>query len=234
MRIASSAGAKRLGSMVMALLPAACDGAITSLVVDVRRSDDAITILADEPERACECSFGFPSPGSCRASSDALECACDPWPADCLESVAIREGDDVVASTRWREESSTGASLLAEQTGDVELEIRGCGGEARIPIPQEPRPHPTIEATAVEGEPNAQLLTWTSDIPAATQLISLGDGYVGETCHESGDSGTRQVEADSEDVHFRVTALAPVVEHEVAFGTIRVWSGNSALFTLSP
>jgi hypothetical protein len=219
----------RLGATV--LLVAACDGEVTSVVVDVRRSDDGITILAEEPERSCRCSFGFPRPGSCRSGSDALECDCDPWPADCLDRVTILEGGAVVDSTRWREESSSGASFLAEQTGDIELEISGCGGEARIPLPQELRPHPTIQASDVEGEPNARLLTWTSDILAATQLISLSDGYVGETCHETGDSGTRQVDLESEEVYFQVTALDAVVGHETELGTIRVWSGNSALVT---
>lgn len=222
----------RLGSVV--LLVSACDGAKASLVVDVRRSDDAVTILADEPERSCRCSFGFPQPGSCRSGSDALECDCEPWPAGCLDSVRILEAGEVVGATRWREESSSGASLLAELVEDIELEITGCGGEARIPIPQAPRPHPTIAESDVEAEPNARLLSWTSDIPAATQLVSLSDGYVGETCHETGDSGTRQVEIGSEDVQFRVTPLAAVVEHETELGTIRVWSGNTALVTFSP
>lgn len=209
----------------MVLLLAGCD--VTSLVVDVRRTDDSITIVAEEPDRPCRCSFGFTPPGSCRSGSDILECDCEPWPADCLDRVTIFEGGDVLDSTGWREGSTSGASLVAERTGDIELAISGCGGEARIPIPQEPRPRPAIQSSDVDGEPDQRIVTWTSDLPAASQLISLTDGYVGVTCHESGGSGARQVTVESEQVYFHVTALAPVVEHDTELGPIRVWSGNS-------
>jgi len=193
------------------------------LLMDIQVSDTSVSMVAREPDRPCQCSFGWTEEGSCREQSDAIGCSCDPWPASCLEEVAVESGDQRLAESTW-DPSWWGVSLTLETAAGDQLVIAGCGGEVSVPLPGPSRP---AAAVALEGP---GLVTWSSDPVAASSITARGDGYGGESCHVAGGSGS--LEIGPEDRYVSVTALASPVEHETELGTVRVWSGNGSQLTI--
>lgn len=215
---------------IVLLAAAACSGddspavADTRLLIDVQLSDTSLAMHAREPERPCACSFGWTELGQCRAQSDGFECACDPWPASCLEEVAVVDGERPVASAAW-DPGWWGVLLTLETVAGDRLSITGCGAEVSVPLPATPRPYAVIEVD------DGGLVTWTSEPAAATSLVSHGDGFGGESCHREGGAGELQTDAGV-DLHVSVTALAAMEPVDTALGTVRLWSGNGARLSL--
>lgn len=192
------------------------------LAVDVRVSDYTVVVQAREPERPCECSFGWTELGTCREQSDAIGCSCAPWPASCLEEVAVVDGEQRLASAAW-DPNWWGVSLTLETVAGDQLLIAGCGMEVSVPLAAPSRPR----AIAVE---ESGVVTWSSEPAAASSMVVHGDGYGGESCHRAGGSG--ELEVGPEDRYVSVTSLARPVEHDTALGAIRIWSGNGSELTI--
>ncbi len=193
------------------------------LLMDIQVSDSSISVYAREPDRPCQCSFGWTEEGSCREQSDAIGCSCDPWPASCLEEVVVLDGDQRLAESTW-DPNWWGVFLSLETAAGDQVVISGCGAEVSLPLPGPSRPAATM---ALEGP---GLVSWSSDPVATSSITARGDGYAGESCHRSGGSGLLEIGPD--DRYVSVTALASPVEHESELGTARVWSGNGAELTI--
>ncbi|HEY8146955.1 MAG TPA: hypothetical protein VIG06_29950 [Kofleriaceae bacterium] len=197
----------------------------TRLAIDVQVSDTSILVRAREPERPCECSFGWTEVGTCRGQSDAISCTCDPWPASCLEEVALVAAGQTLATAAW-DPMWWGVSFALETAAGDELVIAGCGAEASVLLPAEPRPRTAIEID------DAGLVTWSSEPLATSSLVEHGDGFAAESCHRDGGSGELETAADGPDRYVSVTALAGPILHETELAAIRVWSGNGSELTL--
>ncbi len=193
------------------------------LLVDIQLSDSSLSMYASEPDRPCECSFGWTDVGDCRTQSDAIGCECDPWPASCLEEVTVLAGARQLAQASW-DPRWWGVFLPLDTAGADQVAIRGCGGDITLPVPQQARPVVDLEVDET-GDPVA-VARWSSDPPAATSLVVLGDGFVASSCHQQGSSG--ELEIPPSGSIFSVTGLAEPVVDDTELGVVRLWSGNTS------
>jgi hypothetical protein len=191
------------------------------LTIDVQLSDTSLAMFAREPDRPCQCSFGWTELGTCRTQSDAIGCDCDPWPASCLETVAVLGGGESLATASW-DPSWWGVALGFDADAADELVIAGCGSEVSIALEPAPRPD---TAVAID---ETGVATWSSEPLGATSLVMLGDGYAAESCHREGGEGTMRVPLDEGDRILSVTALTTPRVRGTDIGTVRIWSGNTA------
>ena len=211
------------------VLAAACStddgppGADVLLSIDVELTDTSLSLYATEPERPCECSVGWTDLGDCRTQSDAIACACDPWPASCLEEVALLAGGEAVASASWDPEW-WGAFVQVDTTDADQLAITGCGTSVVVAIPERVRPEVSLELTYPQG--SSPVALWSTEPAAASAVVSLGDGYVSESCHRLGGAGELQVAGDEYVVS--VTGLAKPVFTVTPLGDVRLWFGSSS------
>jgi hypothetical protein len=68
--------------------------------------------------------------------------------------------------------------------GALELVLVGCGrDETRVSLDGPAFVQPSVTATFVDGVPT---VSWTTELPAASALVTLYGGVSGETCHLSG------------------------------------------------
>ena len=214
---------------LLLVLAAACstdDGppeADVLLSIDVELTDTSLSLYATEPERPCECSVGWTDLGECRTQSDGIDCSCDPWPASCLEEVALLAGGEPVASARW-DPIWWGAFLAVDTSGADQLTITGCGTSVTVAIPEQVRPEVSLELVYPQGESPVAL--WSTEPMAASAVVSLGDGYVAETCHRLGGAGELEVAGD--EYVMSVTGLAKPVFTTTPLGDVRLWFGSSS------
>ena len=192
------------------------------LSVDVELSPTALSLYASEPERPCDCSVGWTDLGECREQSDAIGCACDPWPASCLEEISLLAGGEPLASARW-DAHWWGAFLAVDTAAADELLIAGCGRSVAVAIPE--RVLPEVSLALDDGGP-VPAAVWTTEPEAASAVVSVGNGVVAESCHRPGGSG--QVAIPDQGYLVRVTGLAEPVVTDTELGEVRLWYGNSA------
>jgi hypothetical protein len=219
----------RRGPVLVLLLLAGCstdrDPEVTSapLLIDLQLSDSTLSMVASEPERPCECSFGWTDVGDCREQSDAIGCTCDPWPASCLEEVTVLAGGQELAQASWDPEW-WGVFLELDAAAPDQVAIRGCGAEITVPVPQQARPRVSLEL--VETGDEVAIARWSSDPVAASSLVILGDGFVASSCHQPGGSGDLEIPPSGS--IFSVTGLAEPAVDDTELGVVRLWSGNTS------
>jgi hypothetical protein len=193
------------------------------LSIDVALSDGGVTVFATEPERPCECSVGWTQLGDCRTQSDGIDCACNPWPASCLEEVVLLAAGETLARATW--DPMWWGAILPDDSGAAdELAITGCGTAAVVAIPERVRPEVSLEL--IDPEAERPVVVWTTEPAAASAVVSAGDGYAGDSCHRLGGSGELEI-PDLEEWSVAVTALARPVFNATPLGDVRLWFGSS-------
>ena len=108
--------------------------------------------------------------------------------------------------------------------GDT-LEVVGCGGVAIIPLDVPQPPAPTVAAYVV-GE--ALIVSWNTQPPGATTLVSVNDGFVRRPCHRLGGEGSTSVPLSEifDSAYINVHAFAPVKTYDTTLGVAHVWRGG--------
>ena len=196
------------------------------LSIDVELSDSSLVLYATEPERLCECSVGWTDLGECREQSDAIGCACDPWPASCLEEVALLAGGEELAAASW-DPAWWGLFVQVDTRDADQLAITGCGTSVVVAVPERVRPQVALELIYPQG--SSPMALWSTEPAAASAVVSLGDGYAAESCHRLGGAGELEVAGDEYVVS--VTGLAKPVFAATPLGDVRLWFGNTSQLT---
>jgi hypothetical protein len=195
------------------------------LSIDVELSDSSLALLATEPERPCECSVGWTDVGECRTQSDGIDCACEPWPASCLEEVTLLADGEPLASGRW-DPMWWGLSLQADTARADQLAIAGCGTEVVVDLPERVRPEVSLDLVYPQG--SSPVVLWSTEPAAASAVISVGDGFAADSCHRLGGAGEVEVPTAAEGWSVSVTGLARPVFTGTALGEVRLWFGNTS------
>ena len=213
------------------------DGApLTLLSMNVVVDESGLVFYPREVARACVCSAGeWPEIGECVSGQDGLSCQCEPAPADCLDSIRVEQEGALLGEWAYASTSRDAAySVWVPVEGLVALSaatvlVEGCGGSARLPLQAPSNPIPTIVGRTFDG--TMVTVEWSSDPPAASALVSAGDGFAASTCHVA--AGVNPSYAPGGDGRFVVDmhAFAAPVVQETDLGSARLWYGSSAYRT---
>lgn len=200
---------------------------------------DWLEFESRERDRACECNGDFAESGQCTAFTDVPGCRCDPPPATCLREARIEREGRVIASKPYDPLFGGGWFSLPDlaSTGDDELVLEGCGGEARIPLPRRELDEPVV--TQIEHGIQQATFHWEpgqSPTPA-TGIASVGHTYGANICH--GDDGGETSVPIGRDARTASVAFALVGERgevDTAIGQARLWElrGTSLADTIFP
>jgi hypothetical protein len=162
----------------------------------------AQTYLRGADLAPCMCDVTlFPALGECIGESDASVCLVPDKHATCESCMTKRsvEGNELV--------------------------MAGCGrDETRIPLGDTAFITPVVTATI---DADMVTVSWTTDTPAASALVTIGGFYTSVTCHIA--TATQYTFAQPwETPRFAgVTALTPPSEIDTAFGHATIWRGDS-------
>ena len=149
--------------------------------------------------------------------------------ATCLANVAI-DGTSI-------DRSSDNIYTLEQDAlpMNATLHLEGCGASVALPLHNGSGPALTATATSVVDEQQQRAFTsatWQAP-DAASVLVQEVDGLGSDICHVVGAS-TYTFENGLYPNYVEVTALAPPVATDTAFGTVRVWNGTRRHIEIPP
>lgn len=226
----------RLG-LLLALC--ACDVApnpehkpVLPIPLQVVVSDSSIAVYMDGADlRDCTCEpLAFPALGTCSFITDANPCngnrVCD----SCITEFGVEvDGAPVAVGTNGATDPRTITRDTPFPPGALALVIGGCE-RATIRIPLDGAPFGTPTATADYVGTNMPHVSWTTDVAAASTLVTLYGGTHGDLCHVAGAS-----EYTFADWMFGsyaiVQPLTSRVDIPTDFGPATVWRGDAVSAT---
>lgn len=215
----------------VAILVAVIGCGRTELDIDVHVSPSSIQFQVGELGSDCRCSDDLGPLGTCTVITDSISCTCRSLPGSCLLRVRVLRDGTAIAELNDR--LHRGGLLVELRAGD-ELAFEGCGGSATVPLDlDDALPAPVIAAQTTADTIG---LSWTSDPPAESTLVTVAAGLGASVCHEVGGSGQRSLSRANQTGTIGVTIqpFAGVRTYDTTLGAVRVWRGVAESLFVPP
>ncbi len=185
-----------------------------------------IEVQLRDPPHLCECSSDLlpPSATECDYSSDGIYCGCSPAPGECLTSVALVDGGELIElDSPWLDSDPTERWAFLE--GDVPevmtLRLEGCGAISEITVPIGPFPEPLVfDDYWVDLDERIIGVTWPNPDDPVRVLSWTSNGLGGPTCYDPDGAA----ELDHSD--WAILGVSSVVGGQptpIPHGVARVW-----------
>jgi hypothetical protein len=191
-------------------------------------TDGVVQVYMDAVDLGnCDCAVTtFPTIGACTPLTDANPCDGNPYCTSCITDFGIEVNEQRLVPT-----AATGNSDPrmfygdAFPPGDLSLVVAGCGHPStRISLDGAPFLQVSAVTDHVDG---TQHVSWTTDAPASSALVTIASEFSGDLCRVQGVSDYTFGNAVT-GLSVQVQALDVEQDVVTEFGTAAIWRGGSA------